>query len=289
VIPGEEKMKILITGARGQLGQDLTSLCEKKGHSVASCGSRDLDITTFGDVMAKVQDIRPDIIFNCAAYNAVDQAETDWEEAFRVNGLGPKNLALAASSTGAVLTHFSTDYVFSGEKNRPYTLADTPDPVSRYGESKLLGEQMVMRHATHYYLLRVSWVFGAGNSNFARKILEWSSQKNEITVVNDQVSSPTYTRDLAQAVLDLTATGQCGLYHLTNSGYCSRYDWAEYILGLTGWTGKLIRGKSADFQTPADRPPFSVLSNFGSGDAIGYEMPHWKDATERFLQEIGRI
>lgn len=282
-------MKVLITGAHGQLGQDITILCQKEGHKVMSCGSQELDITRFRDVMDQVQDFGPDIIFNCAAYNAVDQAETDWEQAFQINGLGPKNLALAAAKTGAVLIHYSTDYIFSGQKTVQYTLVDSPDPISKYGESKLLGEQMVMRHTARYYLIRVSWVFGSGNTNFVRKVLEWSSQKSEITVVDDQVSSPTYTRDLAQATLDLVQSDQYGLYHMTNKGHCSRFDWAQYVLNQIGWTGELKRGKSTDFKTAAVRPPFSALDNFGTRQVIGYDLPSWQDATQRFLHEIGRI
>ena len=285
---GDTEMKILITGADGQLGQDIASLCQNEGHPVISCGSQDLDITRFGEVMTMVLDIRPDIIINCAAYNAVDQAETDWEQAFQVNGLGPKNLALAATTSGAVLVHYSTDYVFNGQVTNPYTLVDTPFSISRYGESKLLGEQMVMRHATRYFLIRISWVFGAGNTNFVRKVLEWSIQRNRITVVDDQISSPTYTRDLAKASLDLINTGEYGLYHITNAGNCSRLSAAKHVLSRIGWTGELIPGKSADFKTAAARPTFSALDNFGTRQTIGYNLPPWQDATDRFLHEIGR-
>ena len=282
-------MKILITGARGQLGQDITRLCQTEEHTVIPLGSSDLDISRYEEVMSRIHDIRPDIIINCAAYNAVDQAEADWEQAFLINGNGPKNLALAAAAFGTVLVHYSTDFVFNGRATRPYTLVDTPDPISRYGESKLLGEQMVMRHALRYYLIRVSWVFGSGNTNFVKKVIEWSSQRNQITVVDDQISSPTYTCDLATATLDLIKTGQYGLYHMTNAGYCSRFEWAKNILNQIGWTGELIPGRSADFQTPATRPSFSALDNFGTQQTIGYDLPPWQNATERFLHEIGRI
>lgn len=148
---------------------------------------------------------------------------------------------------------------------------------------------MVMRHAIKFYLIRVSWVFGVGNTNFVQKVLEWSSQRHQITVVDDQISSPTYTRDLSQGSLDLIKTGQYGLYHMTNSDYCSRFEWAKYILNQIGWKGDLISGKSADFLTPATRPNFSVLDNFGTRQAIGYDLPSWQNATESFLREIGRI
>ncbi|MCA1914834.1 dTDP-4-dehydrorhamnose reductase [Methanospirillum hungatei] len=281
-------MKVVITGANGQLGQDITNLLRKHGHDVTACGSKDLDITKYDRVTETIQTHKPDIIINCAAYNAVDLAETEWEKAFLVNGIGPKNLSLAANKVNAAFVHYSTDYVFNGKASRPYTIADHPDPISRYGESKLLGEQQVMRHATRSYLIRVSWVFGSGNINFVKKVLEWSDKSDSITVVDDQVASPTYTKDLAKATLDLIQTDQYGLYHCTNTGHCSRLDFAAYILQQIGWSGELIPGKSTDFKTPATRPGFSVLDNFGLKQVIGYSLPSWQDATERFLKEIGR-
>lgn len=282
-------MKVLITGANGQLGRDITNLCRKNGHDVTACGSNELDITRYDVVIEKTQNLKPDIIINCAAYNAVDLAETEWEKAFLVNGIGPKNLSLAANEVNAVLIHYSSDYVFNGKTSVAYTIADLPDPISRYGESKLLGELEVMRHAARYYLLRVSWVFGLGNVNFVKKVLEWSDKSDSITVVDDQIASPTYTQDLAKATLDLIQTDQYGLYHCTNSGHCSRFDFAAYVLQQVGWPGELIPGKSSDFETPATRPQFSVLDNFGLKQVIGYSLPSWQDATERFLKEIGRI
>nr|WP_319539984.1 dTDP-4-dehydrorhamnose reductase [uncultured Methanospirillum sp.] len=282
-------MRIVITGSSGQLGKDITKACRNQGHMVTVYGSKDLDITRYEDVLSKIQELHPDIIINCAADNAVDQAETDWEKAFSVNGLGPKYLAIAASAVNAVLIHYSTDYIFSGTARYPYTLDKCPAPISRYGESKLLGEQMVMRHSTKYFLIRVSWVFGPGNTNFVKKVLEWSDNNNQIVVVDDQVSSPTYTQDLARATMDIMNSKQFGLYHISNTGYCSRFEWAKYILNLIGWTGTLNPGKSDDFKTPATRPKFSVLDNFGTKQTIGYDLPHWQDATERFLKEIERI
>ena len=282
-------MKVLITGAYGQLGQDITNLCRKNGHDVTACDSKELDITRYDAVIDKIQKIEPEIIINCAAYNAVDLAETEWEKAFLVNGIGVKNLSLAANIVNAALVHYSTDYVFNGKTSRPYTIADHPDPISRYGESKLFGEQEVMRHAKKYYLIRVSWVFGAGNTNFVKKVLEWGDQRDTITIVDDQIASPTYTRDLAQASLDLIKTTQYGLYHITNAGHCSRFDWAAYILQQSGWAGELVPGKSHEFKTPATRPLYSALDNFGTRETIGYDLPSWQDATKRFLHEIGRI
>jgi dTDP-4-dehydrorhamnose reductase len=283
-------MKILVTGARGQLGRDISELCISRKISCIAADSKVLDINDKTKVRDIITSQKPDIIINCAAYNAVDLAENEWEKAFLVNGVGVRNLALAANKCGSILVHYSSDYVFDGKTSRPYTVVDQPGPVSRYGESKLLGENNVRDLCDRYYLIRTAWVFGKGNTtNFAGKVLEWSRGKQEISVVDDQVSSPTYTHDLARATLDLVSTDSFGLYHITNSGSCSRYEWARFILDTTGWKGKLIRAKSQDFKTPAKRPEYSVLDNFGTKQALGYDLPGWEDATMRYLHETGVI
>jgi dTDP-4-dehydrorhamnose reductase len=263
--------------------------CLQQGFEVCALTSGILDITDQASVQKKVAGFQPGIIINCAAYNNVDRAENEWKRAFMVNGIGPRNLALAAKKTGAIFVHYSTDYDFDGQKNTPYTIADLPRPIHRYGESKLLGEQMVRDHADLFLLIRTSWVFGAGNTNFVQKVLEWSRQGKELKMVTDQVSSPTYTADLARATLDLIGSGSFGLFHLTNSGCCSRHDWAEYILHATGWNGRLLPATVKEFPTPAQRPAYSVLDNFGFREVLGYDMPGWEDATLRYLHEVNAI
>jgi dTDP-4-dehydrorhamnose reductase len=199
-----------------------------------------------------------------------------------VNGLGPRNLAIVANEIDAELVHYSTDYVFSGEKGSPYTIYDTPDPINRYGESKVLGERFIMSIADKFYLIRTSWVFGDGE-NFAKKVIEWSKKNQVLRIVDDEISSPTYAPDLARATWELIKQRAYGLYHITNSGYCSRYEWAEFILNKIGWSGELKRAKQEDFNLPAKRPRFSVLDNFGLEETVGVKMPHLKTAVERFL------
>jgi dTDP-4-dehydrorhamnose reductase len=280
-------MIVLIAGANGQLGREMTELCRRRGMEVLAADSKMLDIADFAAVKNTFAEFHPDWVMNCAAYNAVDQAESDWKRAYLVNGYGPKHLALAAAEHDAVLVHYSTDYVFDGKKANPYTVADAPCPLSRYGTSKLLGEQMVRHHCTRHYIIRTSWVFGKGRENFAEKILSWSRDKPEIRVVDDQVSTPTYTVDLAAATLELLETGLYGLHHLTNSGSCSRYAWAKKILELAGWNGTLLPAKTADFPTPAERPLYSVLDNFGTEELLTRPMPAWDDAVKRYM-ESGR-
>ena len=280
-------MKVLIAGANGQLGREMTELCRKRGMEVLAADSKMLDIVDFAAVKKTFAGFRPDWVINCAAYNAVDTAEAEWKQAYRVNGYGPKHLALAAAEHDTVLVHYSTDYVFDGKKAGPYTVADPPCPLSRYGTSKLLGEKMVRHHCPRHYIIRTSWVFGKGGKNFAEKIISWSRTKDELRIVDDQVSTPTYTVDLATATLELLETGLYGLHHLTNSGSCSRYAWAKKVLELAGWNGTLIPAKTADFPTPAERPLYSVLDNFGTEELLKRPMPTWDDAVKRYM-ESGR-
>lgn len=282
-------MKIMVSGAGGQLGQDVVNQSRARGYDTLPYTSGALDITDSAAVHEIVTRNRPHAIINCAAYTVVDQAERDWKRAFMVNGLGVRNLALAARTCDAILVHYSTDYVFDGQVQRPYTVVDHPRPISRYGESKLLGEQMVQNHASRYFLIRTSWVFGTGNTNFARKVLEWSREKSELKVVDDQIASPTYTFDLARATLDLIKTEAYGLYHITNSGSCSRYAWARYILDATGWNGTILPAKSAEFPTPARRPAYSVLDNFGFPEIVGYSLPPWEESCRVYLNAMKAI
>lgn len=279
-------MRILITGANGQLGQDIRNVCEQNSIAYIATSSKELDISCESEVRQFVKNNPVDVIINCAAYNAVDLAETEWKKAYMANGLGVRNLATAANSVDALFIHFSTDYVFDGKSRIPYTIADLPKPISRYGMSKLLGETMTRDIADKFILIRTSWVFGNGNENFPKKILSWSKNKTELKVVDDQVASPTYTADLAKATLDLLDKDARGIYHISNSGYCSRYEWAAFILAKVGWKGNLVRGSSGEFKSAAQRPAFSVLDNFGTPEILGYSLPDWKDATERFLKEL---
>lgn len=277
-------MKVLITGADGQLGKDFQKYFEKEGIDHISTDYNTLDIT---DLKSLREKITPNIthIINCAAYNAVDKAEEEWEKAYLINGIGVRNLALISNEINAELIHYSTDYVFSGKKGNKYTIYDEPNPVNKYGESKALGEKFV-KLSYKYYLIRVSWVFGTGNNNFAKKVIEWSKNKKELRIVDDEISSPTYTVDLVKATINLIKMKAYGLYHITNTP-CSRYEWAEYILKETGWNGKLNKAKKAEFSLSAERPDYAVLENFGYYETTGEKMPEWKNATKRFLEEIG--
>lgn len=282
-------MRVLVTGSEGQLAREVRRLLALRGDVVEGHDRDVLDISDFFAVSKMTSEVMPDYIINCAAYNDVDGAETRWEDAFLVNGIGVKNLAIAARKHGAVLVHFSSDYVFDGEAHRSYTIADVPSPLNMYGQSKLLGEELLKDHGERYFLIRTSWVFGRGAFSFPLKILEWASKNRTLRVVDDQVASPTYASDLAEAALKLMATKNYGLYHITNSGFCSRFEWAEFILANIGWKGELLRAGSDEFSTPARRPAYSVLDNFPLSQTIGGLLPSWQDATGRFLKEAGAL
>lgn len=281
-------MKVMVTGANGQLGKAMVAQLSMEGHQVCAFGKGKLDITQFADVVRTIATERPQALINCAAYNDVDGAEANWQDAYLANGIAVKHLAIACKDHGATLMHFSSDYVFDGDSERPYTIADLPNPINTYGQSKLLGEELLAAHADHYYLVRTSWVFGDGKNSFPRKLLGWASMNETLKIVDDQVSSPTYAPDLAAMSLKLLATGNYGRYHMTGSGSCSRFEWAEFVLKLSGWKGKLEPAKSSDFHTPAERPAYSVLDNFPLEVTLGGTMPSWQDATERFIKTLQR-
>lgn len=278
-------MKILITGATGQLGKDFQKYLKENNIEYIPTDSPDLDITSLNQLRQFTEENKNIThIINCAAYNAVDKAEEEWEKAYSINGLGVRNLALISNEINAELIHYSTDYVFSGDKGSKYTIYDTPNPINKYGESKALGEKELLL-AKKRYLIRVSWVFGTGNTNFAKKVINWSKNKDELRIVDDEISSPTYTKDLVKATMNLINLKAYGTYHITNSS-CSRYEWAEYILEKINWKGELIKAKKEEFDLPARRPDYAVLDNFGYKEMTGEQMPDWKNATERFLEEL---
>ena len=278
-------MKLLITGAHGQLAAEITRTLKERAVEFMAPEESDLDITDAAKVFSAIEGYGPDVVINCAAYNAVDLAESQWQKAFMINGTGVRNLANASQKTGAMLVHFGTDFVFDGTKASPYTIVDSPRPLSKYGESKLLGEMYVRDLTQRFFLIRLSWVFGSGEFSFPTKVLQWASKNRKLRIVDDQTASPSYTSHLARAVLDLIATEAFGVYHMTNAGHCSRYEWARFILEHTGWEGELEPANSGEFDTPATRPPFSALDNFPLKETIGYLLPTWQEATEEFLNK----
>lgn len=285
---------ILITGANGQLGQDFQKLFVKEGipfiatdyRTSGSCQA--LDITTAA-VVEEFLNRRSgiDTIINCAAYNDVDRAEREPGAAMALNCEAPGNLAREAVRRGLKLVTYSTDFVFDGTKATPYREDDPVRPLSVYGSSKYQGEEAVLAADSQALVIRTSWVFGLGNHNFNKAVIRWSQTTGgPLKIVDDQVSVPTYSRDLAEFSWRLLQSGAGGLYHLSNQGQASKYDQASYLLTRLGWQGQLQRAGTADFNLPAARPGYSKLESSRAEQRAGAEMPDWRDAIDRFLTEM---
>lgn len=283
---------ILITGANGQLGRDFQKFFLENGlkfiptHYKEVNGCQALDITDFPALRCFVNEMKITVIVNCAAYNNVDLAEEQFDQASLVNSEAPKHLAELANSIGAAFITFSTDFVFDGFKGEPYNEQDIPSSLNVYGTTKLEGERLVLKACTSALVIRTSWVFGQGNQNFCKSVLDWSKSKNELRVVDDQISAPTYTKDLAEFSWELFQAKQSGLFHLSSGGLASKYDQAQYILDRVGWKGKLIRCKTEEFNLPAKRAKYTKLDSSAAERIVGRKMPHWQDAIDRFLEEM---
>lgn len=281
-------MRILLTGAKGQLATDLARYLA--GDEVIGRSHEELEISDAAGVEAAVEQARPDIIINTAAFNRVDDCEEEPEKAFAVNLVGVYNLARAAARRGALLVHFSTDYVFDGAKRTPYVETDPPRPLSLYGMSKLAGEWVVQQYCKNYLLVRTCGLYGLAGSrskggNFVERILGLAATGRSIRVVNDQVLTPTSTRDLAEKLVPLIRSGQRGLFHMTNTGQCSWYEFAREIFRLAGVAADLGPTTSEAFGAKARRPPYSVLGNQGLRAAGFTDFRPWQDALADYLRE----
>ena len=252
-------MRILITGASGMLGHDLQRTL--KNHELILCNSKNLDITNKNLVSETINEMKPDILINSAAYTNVDDCETNYEEAHKVNALGPKNLANVCKDLKIPLVHISTDYVFDGKKTEPLKENDNLGPQTAYGKTKLEGEQFIQKILDEYFIIRTAWLYGCDGNNFVKTMLNLSKSHNEITVVNDQIGSPTFTYDLAKGISEIIKTDKYGVYHLTNSGSCSWYEFSKEIFRLTNKNVKVIPVTTEEFPRPAPRPKYSVLNN----------------------------
>ncbi len=279
-------MKIFVTGCNGQLGRAV-NLQYKDDPNVTFVNTdvADLDITKVDDVMKAVKAERPDVIVNCAAHTAVDACETDLDNAYRINAIGPRNLSLAANEVDAKLVHISTDYVFDGKGTRPYTEFDPVGPQGAYGKTKLAGEEFVKAFANKYFIIRTAWLYGDGK-NFVKTMLRLSETNDAVSVVNDQVGSPTSTKELAGAIAHLIPTDNYGLFHGTCEGVCSWADFTEEIFRLKGLSTKVNRITSAEFNAKAPRPAYSVLENYMLKLTSDYKFAQWEDAIAEYIKEL---
>ena len=277
---------ILITGSNGQLGTDLKKILKNKNIEFIGTDHKELDITKIDDIRRFVQNKNIDVIINCAAYNNVDKAEEEKELCYKLNAYAPRDLALIAKEISADFITYSTDFVFNGEKKSPYIEEDLINPLSVYSKSKAEGEKLVLESYDRSFIIRTSWVFGMGNNNFNKQVINWSKDRDTLGIVDDQVSSPTYSYDLALYSLKLLKTKKYGLYHLSNDGIASKYDQAKYVLESIGWKGILKRAKSSDFILPAKRAEYTKLDSSKLEKVINEKLPSWKSGIDRFLQEM---
>ena len=281
--------KIIVTGANGQLGRAINKVyggepeIQLINTDVGNPDIREMDITNIDKVMGFVREIKPDAIINCAAHTNVDACETQEDLAFKINAIGPRNLAIAASEVGAQLMHISTDYVFDGAGTRPYREFDKTGPQSVYGATKLAGEEMVRQFADKFYIVRTAWLYGDGK-NFARTMMRLSQDHSEIKVVNDQVGSPTSASELANAIKSLIFTDNYGIFHGTCEGDCSWADFAAEVLRLAGSDTKIIPITSEEYGAPANRPHYSILDNYMLRLTGAYTFAHWQDAIVEYMR-----
>lgn len=278
-------MKVLVTGARGQLGTEFVNFFESKGLDFVALGREELDITDFHKLYSVVREIKPDFVINCSAYNQVDRAEDEIQAAFRVNAVGVYNLAVVSREVGAKLIHYSTDYVFDGSKQGFYVEEDQPNPLNTYGKSKLLGEALIKDVAEDFLIFRVSWVYGRGRQNFLYKLYEWAKAREVLRIAVDEFSVPTSVKTIVEVTIRAIGDGLSGLYHLTNSGYASRYEWAKEYLELKGIKKLIYPAYQADFNLPARRPKWSVMSNERISGELKIEIPDWKEELKRRVNE----
>jgi dTDP-4-dehydrorhamnose reductase len=273
-------MRLLVTGGAGMLGQDVRAVAIRAGHDVVSLARRDLDITDDDAVRRAVADAAPAAVVNCAAWTDVDGAESAEEAATAVNGRAAGLLARAAADAGALVVHVSTDYVFPGDATEPYVESSAVGPRTAYGRSKLAGEVAVREAAPRHAIVRTAWVFGPGGRNFVDTMRRLSAERDELTVVDDQVGCPTYTGHLAQALVEIAERGLTGTLHVAGGGSCSWYDLAAATFELTSADVTLHRGSSADLDRPAPRPAYSVLAT-ERDDAP--RLPGWREGLAAHL------
>jgi dTDP-4-dehydrorhamnose reductase len=279
-------MKILVTGYSGQLGYDVVREGLKRGFDMFGVGSKELNITDERSVYQFVKQINPDAIIHCAAYTAVDKAEDDNENCWRVNVEGTKYLATAAKELKAKFMYISTDYVFNGLGEMPFTENDLPNPVGFYGITKFEGEKVVQSLLTNFFIVRISWVFGLNGNNFVKTMLRLAETRNQVDVVDDQVGSPTNTLDLSILLIDMIQTDKYGVYHATNEGICSWAEFAKEIFHLAKKNVRVNAISTEEYPTTAVRPKNSRLSKQKLIENGFDLLPSWQDSLQNYVKHL---
>lgn len=279
-------MKVLVTGVKGQLGYDVVNELKKRGIEAVGVDIQEMDITDAAGVDSVIRAAAPDAVIHCAAYTAVDAAEENAEACRKVNADGPRNIAKVCKDLDIKMIYISTDYVFDGQGERPWEPDDKQNPKSVYGQTKYEGELAVQEYLDKYFIVRIAWVFGINGKNFVKIMLRLAENHDTITVVNDQFGSPTYTYDLAKLLADMVQTEKYGIYHATNEGFCSWYDFACAIFKETGVKVNVVPVTSAEYGAKANRPMNSRMSKEKLTENGFERLPPWEDALKRYIAEL---
>lgn len=282
-------MRILVTGVKGQLGYDVMNELAKRGHTGIGVDVEEMDITDAAKVEQVIKESEVEAVIHCAAYTAVDAAEDNAELCHKINAEGTENIAKVCKELDLKMIYISTDYVFNGEGTRPWEPDDEREPLNVYGQAKYEGELAVEKYLEKYYIVRIAWVFGVNGKNFIKTMLNLSETHDELSVVNDQIGSPTYTYDLAKLLVDMVETDKYGRYHATNEGLCTWYEFATEIFRQAGKEITVHPVTSDQFPSKARRPHNSRMSK-DKLEANGFDrLPTWQDALNRYLKAIGVI
>lgn len=283
-------MKVLVTGVKGQLGYDVVRELQSRGHEAIGVDIEEMDITDETAVSRVMEETAPEAVIHCSAFTAVDRAEEERELCYKVNVQGTENIAKMCQKLGCKMLYLSTDYIFSGEGQRPWEPEDTPSPLNAYGQSKYQGEVALRQYVDKYFIVRISWVFGINGNNFIKTMLRLGKENGAVKVVDDQIGSPTYTFDLAKLLVDMIETEQYGAYHATNEGICSWYEFAKEIFQEANMKEVTVTPESSEeFPVKAKRPKNSRMSKeklVQNGFSL---LPSWQDAVKRYIEELKKV
>lgn len=279
-------MKVLVTGVKGQLGHDVVNELTKRGHIAVGTDIEEMDITDKKSVESVMKENMPEAVIHCAAYTAVDAAEDNVELCRKINAEGTQNIADVCKELDIKMIYISTDYVFDGEGERPWEPDDERSPLNVYGQTKYEGELAVQNTLDKFFIVRIAWVFGVNGKNFIKTMLNLGKTRDSLTVVNDQFGSPTYTYDLAKLLVDMVETEKYGIYHATNEGICTWYEFACEIFKQAGMNIKVAPVSASEYPAKAKRPSNSRMSKEKLTDNGFEKLPTWQDALSRYLKEI---
>lgn len=282
-------MNVLVTGANGQLGNEMCLMAQNSSYHYIFTDVEELDITDFNAILQTVKEKEIQIIVNCAAYTNVDKAENDFDIANALNNIAVGRLANVAKAQNATLIHISTDYVFNGNNHIPYTEDDITDPIGVYGKTKLAGEETIKKVGCNYIILRTAWLYSKWGNNFVKTMQKLTLEKDSLSVIFDQIGSPTYAKDLAHAIsliIERNMLNQQGIYHYSNEGVCSWFDFAKEICELSGHNCNITPIHSQEYPSKVTRPHYSVLDKTKFKETFGIPVPYWKDSLKKCINEL---